>query len=290
MLTHLSRSLGISLLVVLSLVLIPATQADGCEFRDVITELRDASSACVLVTAHRGAHGDAPENSLLAIENAIELGVDIIEVDLRFTRDGVPILLHDPTLDRTTTGSGPVSEQGFDEVRKLRLLTRDGQLTDQLIPTLTEALEAARGRVILDLDIKTGPVTSIVSRVVETQSLETALFFSGGIDTMLEIAAMHPGLLLMPRARDLASTRRVSRQFQPEVIHIDPSFNTDETSAAAAASDSRVWINALGQPDVLILTGRPGEAIEPLLAHGASIIQTDLPGQVLDYLRQTGRR
>lgn len=290
MFTQFSRSLGMGLLVVLSLASIPAIQADGCEFRDIITELRDASSACVLVTAHRGAHGDAPENSLQAIENAIELGVDIIEIDLRFTRDGVPILLHDTTLDRTTTGSGPVAERGFDEIRTLRLLTRDGQVTDQVIPTLNEALEAARGRVVLDLDIKTGPVASIVSRVVETQSLETALLFSGGIDTMLEIAAMHPDLMLMPRARDLASTRRASRQFQPEVIHIDPSFNTDETAAAAAVSDSRVWINALGEPDVLILTGRPGEAIEPLLSHGASIIQTDLPGPVLDYLRQTGRR
>ncbi|MBI4560644.1 MAG: glycerophosphodiester phosphodiesterase family protein, partial [Candidatus Rokubacteria bacterium] len=89
-----------------------------------------------LVAAHRGGALLWPENSLLAFRNAIALGADFLEVDAHPSRDGELVVIHDPTLDRTTTGAGAVRDRSLAELRALRLKDKDGKVTDQTIPTL----------------------------------------------------------------------------------------------------------------------------------------------------------
>ncbi len=86
------------------------------------------------VVAHRGASGEYPENTLLAFSKALEQGADAFELDVRLTADGVPVVLHDPTLERTTDGSGPVAALGLRDVRRAK--TAGGEP----IPTLAEVL------------------------------------------------------------------------------------------------------------------------------------------------------
>lgn len=71
--------------------------------------------------AHRGDWRNFPENSLEAIDNAVKMGVDIVELDVQRTKDGVLILMHDRTLDRTTTGKGYIAETNMEDIRKLNL-------------------------------------------------------------------------------------------------------------------------------------------------------------------------
>ncbi len=87
------------------------------------------------VIAHRGASGQYPENTLLAFTKALEMGADAIELDVRLTTDGVPIVLHDPTLDRTTDGKGAVAGLTLAEVR--RAVAGAGER----VPALAEVLE-----------------------------------------------------------------------------------------------------------------------------------------------------
>ena len=109
----------------------------------------------VSIVSHRGAAALAPENTLAAMRIAIEQGVDFVETDLQLTSDGVPMLLHDPTLDRTTNGSGPIATHTFDEVRALDA----GGWFDQAnagerVPTLEEfldVLEPANVRALVEL-------------------------------------------------------------------------------------------------------------------------------------------
>ncbi len=89
----------------------------------------------MLRIGHRGAAGHAPENTLLSIQRAIELGVDIVEVDVRRTRDGELVLLHDQRVNRTTNGGGRIGDLSFEEVRRL------DAGSGQAIPSLREALE-----------------------------------------------------------------------------------------------------------------------------------------------------
>lgn len=107
-----------------------------------------------LAIGHRGAAGVAPENTLPALEHAREVGADAVEFDLQVTRDDRLVLLHDPTVDRTTDGSGPVEALSLDEVRELdagHAFTPDRGLGFPFrdrgvrIPTLEEALEAVEG-------------------------------------------------------------------------------------------------------------------------------------------------
>ncbi|HET7876624.1 MAG TPA: glycerophosphodiester phosphodiesterase family protein, partial [Methylomirabilota bacterium] len=109
----------------------------------------------VCYAAHRGGSLLWPENSLLAFRNAVTLCADYLEFDVHLSRDGEVVVLHDPTLDRTTTGTGPVRERTLGELRAFRLKDRDGQITGETIPTLDEvAGTAARGKRQMLLEIK----------------------------------------------------------------------------------------------------------------------------------------
>jgi glycerophosphoryl diester phosphodiesterase len=116
-----------------------------------------AAQSAPLVAAHRGGAGLWPENSLLAFRNALALGVDFLEFDVHLTADGEVVVLHDATLDRTTTGRGPVREATLAALASLRLRARDGRVTNEPIPTLAQVLDlAAPTRVGVLPEVKAG--------------------------------------------------------------------------------------------------------------------------------------
>ncbi|RVE75623.1 hypothetical protein OJAV_G00000610 [Oryzias javanicus] len=103
-----------------------------------------AESARVSVIAHRGGAHDAPENTIAAIREASKNGATGVELDLEFSADGVPILMHDDTVDRTTDGSGALSQMTFSELRKLDAAAKHRlryKFAGEKIPTLVEAVE-----------------------------------------------------------------------------------------------------------------------------------------------------
>jgi glycerophosphoryl diester phosphodiesterase len=107
------------------------------------------------IIAHRGASLEFPENTLLAFEGAIAAGADLVELDVRLTADGVPVVLHDPDVSSTTNGHGLIHQLFLAEVKKLN--APHGQPRHTGIPTLREALELFRGRVAVELEIKNIP-------------------------------------------------------------------------------------------------------------------------------------
>ncbi len=111
-----------------------------------------------LLAAHRGGSFLWPENSLLAFRNAVALGADFIEFDVHLSKDGEVVVIHDPTLDRTTTGAGPVKDRTVAELKALRLKDRTGAVTEETVPTLDEVVTvAAQGRRRILLEIKVDP-------------------------------------------------------------------------------------------------------------------------------------
>jgi glycerophosphoryl diester phosphodiesterase len=109
-----------------------------------------------LFAAHRGGALLWPENSLLAFRNALALGVDYLELDVHLSRDGEVMVIHDPTLDRTTTGTGPVRAQTLAELGALRLKDRGGAVVEERIPTLDQVVALAKaGKRQILLEIKT---------------------------------------------------------------------------------------------------------------------------------------
>lgn len=103
----------------------------------------------MLTYAHRGASAEAPENTLRAFQLAIELDTHGIELDVRLSADGVPVVIHDERLDRTTSGHGHVAEMTVEELRQLDAGAGHG------VPTLTEVIDLVGARAALDIEIKT---------------------------------------------------------------------------------------------------------------------------------------
>ena len=120
------------------------------------------------VIAHAACKGHAPENTLAGLRAALELGADGIEVDVHCTADGVPVLLHDPTVDRTTNGHGEVTKMTLAQVKRLDAGTRqfEGRFTGEPVPTLAEALDLTRGRALMVLEIKQLDIEEQVLRVM----------------------------------------------------------------------------------------------------------------------------
>jgi glycerophosphoryl diester phosphodiesterase len=115
---------------------------------------RFPDDAYPVIVAHRGASSTHPENTLPAFEAAVELGADVVELDVRLSRDGVPVVMHDPAVDRTTNGSGAVHELTAAEIQTLQAGTPE---IPAGVPTLREVLELTSGRAGVALEIKNVP-------------------------------------------------------------------------------------------------------------------------------------
>ena len=248
-------------------------------------ELLDSESNIVLVAAHRAAHLNHPENSIPAIKAAIEMGVDILELDVKVTKDSIPILMHDRTIDRTTTGTGEPSEFTYKELMKLRLV-HNGVTTKEKIPTFKQALKLAKGKVLIDIDIKTDKLDPIIAEI-KRQKLEDHVFwFDNDFEALDYVESIDKDFMLMPRAYSYEMADSAITRFQPELIHIDFSFYDKEVVELIKTNRARVWINALGEPDKLLAEGKEDEALEGLLKHGANVIQTDQPAILIRALEK----
>ena len=115
-------------------------------------QLLTCDESSVIVVAHRADWRNFPENSLEAIQSAIEMGVDMLEIDVQRTKDGVLILMHDHNLDRTTTGSGNIADTNWEDIAKLNLKDHQGNVTTYKVPKLEDALLMCKDRIMINLD------------------------------------------------------------------------------------------------------------------------------------------
>jgi len=128
----------------------------------------------LLIIAHRGDSANWPENTLPAFRAALDVGADLIELDVQMTRDGEVVVIHDPVLDRTTSGKGKVGERTLAEIRSLSAgyAERFGrQHAGVRVPTLAEALAAMKGRTRVMIEIKRESVTSDAEDGIEARTV-----------------------------------------------------------------------------------------------------------------------
>lgn len=139
------------LLLVAGLFILPVIAESRTE--KILREIRDPKSKYVVVIAHRGDWRNFPENSLEGYASAIEMGVDVVEIDVRRTKDGHLVICHDPKIDRTTNGKGKVAELTLDSIRKCCLRTGHNiKMPKYKMPTLEEVLDLCKGKVMINID------------------------------------------------------------------------------------------------------------------------------------------
>ena len=242
----------------------------------------------VLVAAHRSAHLVHPENSLAAIRDAIAIGADIIEVDVRKTKDGVYVLLHDEKIDRTTTAKGAVSNYTYDELNAIPLL-QNGQPTNERIPTFESALLAAKGRIMVDIDFKldsTQDAINVCKLISEAGMQKQVLFFVYDYPYTSIIDSIDNSIAVMPRAYNKEDVVNILKTYKVPVIHVDRAFYNDTLMGEIRSHDVRVWINALGKFDDLEKTQKNLSYDSLLKMKAVNVIQTDYPANLLKYLQE----
>lgn len=151
-----------------------------------------------LVTAHRGGvAGGLAENSLEAAKHTIAHIPALLELDVQRTRDGVLMLMHDAKIDRTTNGTGNIQSLDWDQVKDLRLRNYAGLVTPSRIPRLDEVLDWARGRAVVQLDVKRGvPVEQVARRVLASGAQGYATIIVYNLDDARKVAAVSPALVM----------------------------------------------------------------------------------------------
>ena len=256
----------------------------------ILKEFHNPASQKVLIAAHRASNRKFPENSLAAVQYSIETGVDIIEIDIRTTKDGKLVLMHDGTIDRTTNGEGELKEFTYAELLKLELDKESDDTIIHRIPLAEEVLELARGKIMIDLDIKEVYIKDLVDLVHKTHTEKQSLFFDSSFDILDSVLVLDSTLLIMPRAHSLKEAQGIIIKYNPTVIHIDSDFYTEELVNTIKSSGARIWINAIIFPDIKAYIGLVDFGYSPLIEGGANIIQTDLPLTLHKFLKEKEKR
>ncbi len=272
----------------------------------------------VFVAMHRGDWRNFPENSKDAILSCIALGADIVELDTQMTKDGHFVMLHDGSLDRTTTGKGKVKDHTLAEIKKLKLRSnqggKDAKATDYDVLTLEEALALAKGRILVNIDKftkhpyeilkvveKVGAMRDVVVKSTHSPAEAKKLFKEYWKD-------VESGeLLYMPIVQFCWGKHKHAAKILPEWIAEEPRKASmyevcmDSDAGAAelaklrnAPGAPRIWINTMwdvlnnGRGDVKGFTN-PDLTWGWSLEQGATMLQTDYGAEMLVYLNRIGR-
>lgn len=256
----------------------------------------------VLVIAHRGCWGAAPENSLAALAACEELGADGLEIDVRHTKDGVAVLLHDETVDRTTNGAGKVADLTWAEVSKLRLRRGHGganaPLTQERVPTLEAFLAAAKNRFAIVFDVKDWSQAETFVAVSKANMQRQAIFFYECNDDRLlnKVASFRDQVIMFPiifeRDGPLASAVRRCRSNPAGLAHVKYQHQEwlDAAAPALRESGAGLWFATMqsqdtaGADDAAAMRD-PATVWGRHLAAGAVVIMTDRPQSLIEYLR-----
>ncbi|MDQ7759054.1 glycerophosphodiester phosphodiesterase family protein [Xanthomonas sontii] len=268
----------------------------------------------IFVVAHRGCHnpapahgfpGHAPENSLLGLERCVTLGVDMLETDIRRAGDGTLVMFHDATVDRTTDGTGKVAELTWPQLSRLRLRDDEGgadaPLTDQHPLTLQQMLAAAKGRIMLNLDVK-APIYAEVVEAVRRAGMERQVVVKTEVGVASQdLASMPPFdrinftpvLLNPPGTDDLVQTVRTQTDGKVRPVAIElPRMRLAQLPAVAALARQRqvrLLVNTLWEGFVADVGGDADAVRDPeavwgrLYRAGIGAFQTDEPEALLRY-------
>ena len=177
-----------------------------------------------IVIAHRGNSGSAPACTMAAVRQAVDLGADMIELDVRGSRDGVAVIIHNGTVDGTTDGKGPVSSFSVAQLKELDAGSwKDERYAGQRIPTLMEALEFAKGKVNLSLDLKEdGIIPAMIGDIQAANMTEDVVIcgcYEPQAEKIREIDANLTVLLNMDSQLDKLAKRRDKSDFIRDYIN-----------------------------------------------------------------------
>ncbi|WP_367868298.1 glycerophosphodiester phosphodiesterase family protein [Pedobacter sp. WC2423] len=230
-----------------------------------------------IVIAHRGSHLVKPENSIPAIEEAISLGADYVEIDLRTTSDGHLVLIHNENVDHTTNGKGRIQDLNLDEVAKLTLNAKDGHLYS--LPSFMEALKACKNRINIYLDFKQADVAQAYEEIKAAGMEKQVLVYINKAEQYKLWRAVAPQMPLMCGLPSSIKTKEeliaVLRQ-----MPLEATDNISDPALVAALKESGLAVFL----DVQMADEDPLKW-KAAMDKGVQGVQTDHPEALIKYLK-----
>ncbi|MGI6852632.1 glycerophosphodiester phosphodiesterase family protein [Mesorhizobium sp. 1B3] len=289
----------------------------------------------VMVVAHRGGGLQAdktrfPENSIAAVEDAVRVGAEMVELDIQKSKDGVYVVFHDTWLDRSSNCKGILAERTLEELKSCRLVIEGtGAVSDETVPTLAEMLSVTRDRIFVNIDNKLdifelpGIVAvarelGIADQLVVKQNLWSAERIA---EARRIVERIGPDVTFMPiiaddAVRDVDFLEAATQAFSADAVEMihwhaagqpmtgdgGPLFGA-RARAVAARGDWHLWVNtyAIANKAGGMLSGGRGDELAVAAAfpretygfwaeRGATVIQTDEPGAAIEWLTLNGYR
>ena len=225
--------------------------------------------------AHRGASAYAPENTMAAFEKAVELGADVLELDLHLTRDDELVVIHDDTLDRTTDGKGPVHDRDLEDIKRLDAGRWFGEgFAGQRIPTLDEVLDRYAGKLLLALEVKAGSAffpgieEKVVSALRRRSAIGQTVFASFDHHALQRVKEIEPTLrtaaLLVGRP---VAVSAIAGDAKADAMALESSLVTKTEVEACRAAGLQLVVWVVNEPALMrhfiglgvdgIITDRP---------------------------------
>ena len=240
------------------------------------------------VIAHRGDHIQAPENTLLAYQHAIDNDVDFVEIDLRTTVDGKQIIMHNSDIEHMTSIKGKVKEMRFDSLRKI--MVKDPTHSEwglHKIPTFNEVLELCKGKINIYLDFKDADVEKTYQEILAAHMEKNIMVYINApsqYTAWRKIAPEMPLVISLPKKVNTdKQMKKMILRYKMEILDGDFSEYTAQAVFTAQQNHILVW------PDIQSTDEGP-ECWDKALALGFDGLQTDHPAALIKYLISKGIR
>lgn len=242
----------------------------------------------IIVIAHRGDHLEVPENTLAAYTKAIEHGADYVEIDLRTTKDGRLVIMHDATVDRMTNGKGKVNELTYDEIRALRISDKSKPSgKTYTVPSFNEVLNLCKGYINIYLDFKDADPAEAYQQIIHAGMQHNVVVYLNKDEQYAQWQHTAPQMPLMcslpDTIKNAASVKQFLTTFHVAITDGSLSDYSDDMLLTATENNVAVWL------DVQSSNEGPADW-DKLLSKGIKAMQTDHPEKLIQYLQEKGMR
>lgn len=240
--------------------------------------IRNPACTDRLSVGHRGTVIFAPENTKAAFDAALVMGADAVEMDVRSTRDGVLILMHDATLDRTTDCRGQVAQRTWDEIKGCTVRSALPGIPSDKIPRFADALEFLKGRTVIDVDLKVQVLNEQVAAAIRAAQMQNQVMVLTGSRDAAEFYARN-GIAVLALADSSGQVARfLAMSPKPVAIEVDARL-LPLVQRRIHQAGVRVFVDALGPCD---LAG--SACYQRLVRWGADLIQSDRLPDLVRFL------
>ena len=236
-----------------------------------------------IVIAHRGDHVIYPENTLAAYADAIKNEVDYVEIDLRTTKDGQLVSMHDGTLDRMTDGKGNVSDITLDDIEKLHVKSRDSlDKTVYRVPTFEEILTLCKDKIYIYIDYKKADAAVAYAMLKKYGMEKQVLVYINNSQLFVDWRKLAPDMPLMVsmpgNVKDEAAMKAFIDKVKPDILDGGWKEYTAAMVSLAKAMQLTVWPDIQGRDEA--------QNWEEALAKGFNGLQTDHPALLIKFLKE----